>query len=150
MSLEERSGISVDTGIGIPSSISIAMQWELHKWKAPANPRQGPGNQRTSGDPINANTISGCASQRSQTNFPGIIGEEVYAAFLIVLLLLDPHALEGGKRGEDRPADPHGVFPLRRGDDLDLHRVGREVHNRSKAVTGGVNSAGSGNRSNRF
>ena len=37
---------------------------------------------------------------------------------LIVLLLADPHLLEGGQRGEDGAADPHGVLPLRGGDDL--------------------------------
>ena len=44
-------------------------------------------------------------------------------AGLVVLLLADPHGLEGGQRGKDGAADPDGVFPLRRSDDLDLHRA---------------------------
>merc|ERR1719274_352447 len=40
---------------------------------------------------------------------------------LVVLLLRDPHLLEGGERGEDGSANPDGVLALRRGDDLDLH-----------------------------
>ena len=46
-------------------------------------------------------------------------------AGLVVLLLADPHGLEGGQRGEDGAADPDGVLPLRRGDDLDLHGARR-------------------------
>ncbi len=42
-------------------------------------------------------------------------------ARLVVLLLGDPHLLEGGQRGQDGATDPHGVFPLRGSDDLDLH-----------------------------
>merc|ERR1711936_1366648 len=42
-------------------------------------------------------------------------------AGLVVLLLGDPHLLEGGQRGEDGASDPHGVLPLWWGDDLDLH-----------------------------
>jgi len=45
-------------------------------------------------------------------------------AGLVVLLLADPHGLEGGQRGEDGAADPDGVLPLRRSNDLDLHRAG--------------------------
>lgn len=37
---------------------------------------------------------------------------------LVVLLLGDPHLLEGGQRGQDGAADPHGVLALRGGDDL--------------------------------
>merc|ERR1712083_1294951 len=47
-------------------------------------------------------------------------------ARLIVLLLGDPHLLEGGQRGEDRAADPDGVLALRRRNDLHLHRGGGE------------------------
>ena len=39
----------------------------------------------------------------------------------VVLLLGDPHLLEGGERGQDGAADPYRVFPLWRSDDLDLH-----------------------------
>merc|ERR1719203_862247 len=42
---------------------------------------------------------------------------------LVVLLLLDPHLLEGGERGQDGAPDPDAVLALRRGDDLDGHRV---------------------------
>jgi len=44
-------------------------------------------------------------------------------AGLVVLLLADPHGLEGGQRGEDGAANPDGVLPLRRSNDLDLHRA---------------------------
>ena len=40
---------------------------------------------------------------------------------LVVLLLGDPHLLEGGEGGQDGSSDPDGVFPLGRSDDLDLH-----------------------------
>merc|ERR1712015_364529 len=41
-------------------------------------------------------------------------------AALVVLLLGDPHLLEGGERGQDGSSDPDGVLPLRGSDDLDL------------------------------
>ena len=41
---------------------------------------------------------------------------------LIVLLLGDPHLLEGGERGKDGASDPYRVFPLWWGNNLDLHR----------------------------
>lgn len=41
-------------------------------------------------------------------------------AGLVVLLLRDPHLLEGGQRGQDGATDPYGVLPLRGSDDLDL------------------------------
>jgi len=43
-------------------------------------------------------------------------------AGLIILLLADPHLLEGGERGEDGTTDPDGILPLRWSNDLDLHR----------------------------
>merc|ERR1712070_960458 len=43
-------------------------------------------------------------------------------ARLVVLLLGDPHLLEGGERREDRAADPDRVLALGRRNDLDLHR----------------------------
>merc|ERR1719320_171371 len=39
----------------------------------------------------------------------------------VVLLLCDPHLLEGGERSEDGASDPYGVFPLWWSDDLDFH-----------------------------
>jgi len=47
-------------------------------------------------------------------------------ARLIVLLLADPHLLEGGERGKDGASDPDRVFPLRRCNDLDLHGGGSQ------------------------
>ena len=47
-------------------------------------------------------------------------------ARLVVLLLGDPHLLEGGQRGQDGAADPDGVLALRGGDDLDLHGRGSQ------------------------
>ncbi|PAV87101.1 hypothetical protein WR25_12714 [Diploscapter pachys] len=44
-------------------------------------------------------------------------------ARLVVFLFGDPHLLEGRKGGEYGSADPDGVFPLRRSNDLDLHRA---------------------------
>ena len=41
---------------------------------------------------------------------------------LVVLLLGDPHLLEGGEGSQDGASDPYGVLALRRCDDLDLHR----------------------------
>lgn len=43
---------------------------------------------------------------------------------LVVLLLGDPHLLEGGQRGQNGTTNPHRVFTLRRSNDLDLHRRG--------------------------
>merc|ERR1711911_277976 len=41
-------------------------------------------------------------------------------AALVVLLLGDPHLLEGGEGGQDGSTDPDGVLPLGGSDDLDL------------------------------
>merc|ERR1712045_865834 len=41
-------------------------------------------------------------------------------AALVVLLLGDPHLLEGGQGGQDGSSDPNGVLPLGGSDDLDL------------------------------
>lgn len=41
---------------------------------------------------------------------------------LVVLLLGDPHLLEGGERGQNGTTDPDGVLALGGSDDLDLHR----------------------------
>ena len=42
-------------------------------------------------------------------------------AALVVLLLGDPHLLEGGKGRQDGASDPDGVFPLWGSNDLDLN-----------------------------
>merc|ERR1712203_1086334 len=47
-------------------------------------------------------------------------------AGLIVLLLGDPHLLEGGEGGQDGSSDPDRVLPLGRSDDLDLHCAGSQ------------------------
>merc|ERR1719474_444782 len=39
---------------------------------------------------------------------------------LVVLLLGDPHLLEGGEGGQDGATDPYGVLSLRGSNDLDL------------------------------
>ena len=39
-------------------------------------------------------------------------------ASLVVLLLADPHLLEGGQGGQDGASDPHRVLTLRRSNDL--------------------------------
>merc|ERR1719361_235343 len=47
-------------------------------------------------------------------------------AALVVLLLGDPHLLEGGQGSQDGSSDPDGVLPLGRSDDLDLDGRGSE------------------------
>ena len=49
---------------------------------------------------------------------------------LVVLLLGDPHVLEGGEGGQDGSSDPDGEFPFRRSDDLDPHSTARAVESR--------------------
>ena len=48
---------------------------------------------------------------------------------LVVLLLGDPHLLEGGERSQDGASDPDGVLSLGRSDDLDLHGGRRHAGN---------------------
>merc|ERR1719192_184663 len=48
-----------------------------------------------------------------------------WAAF-VVLLLGDPHLLEGGEGGQDGATDPDGVLPLRRSNNLDLDGGGSQ------------------------
>merc|ERR1712026_500159 len=45
---------------------------------------------------------------------------------LVVLLLGDPHLLEGGEGGQDGATDPDRVLPLRRSNDLDLNGGGSQ------------------------
>ena len=40
---------------------------------------------------------------------------------LVILLLADPHLLEGGQRSQNGASDPDGVFALWWSNDLDLH-----------------------------
>jgi hypothetical protein len=48
---------------------------------------------------------------------------------LVVLLLTDPHLLEGTQTSENGASDPDRVLSLGRRDDLDLHRGRSEVGN---------------------
>ena len=48
-------------------------------------------------------------------------------AGLVVLLLGNPHRLEGGERGENGATDPYRVLALWRRDNLDLHGARRQV-----------------------
>ena len=45
-------------------------------------------------------------------------------ARLVVLLLADPHLLEGGQRGQDGASDPHRVLALGRSDNLEKQERG--------------------------
>ena len=47
-------------------------------------------------------------------------------AWLIILLLRDPHGLESGERSQDRASNPYGVLPLWRSNDFDFHCRWRE------------------------
>ena len=47
-------------------------------------------------------------------------------ARFIILLLGDPHLLEGGEGGQDGSSDPDGVLPLGGSDDLDLDGGGSQ------------------------
>merc|ERR1712242_355778 len=47
-------------------------------------------------------------------------------AALVLLLLGDPHLLEGGQGGQDGSSDPDGVLPLGGSDDLDLDGGGSQ------------------------
>ena len=47
-------------------------------------------------------------------------------AALVILLLGDPHLLEGGEGSQDGASDPDRVFPLRRSNDLDLNGGGSQ------------------------
>ena len=47
-------------------------------------------------------------------------------AALVVLLLGDPHLLEGGEGSQDGSSDPDGVLPLRGSNDLDLDGGGSQ------------------------
>jgi len=50
-------------------------------------------------------------------------------AKLVKLLLGNPHLLEGGEGSQDGTTNPHRVFPLWWGNDLDLHCGGCQVDN---------------------
>jgi len=45
----------------------------------------------------------------------------------VILVLTDPHLLEGAEGGKDGTTNPHTVLPLRGGNDLDLHSGGSQL-----------------------
>merc|ERR1719385_114285 len=62
---------------------------------------------------------SACIKQWSKNSLEALAVDNGGAA-LVVLLLGDPHLLEGGEGGQDGATDPDGVLPLGGSDDLDL------------------------------
>jgi len=68
-------------------------------------------SQRTSESLVRANTVHCLEALAVDDSGSG----------LVVLLLGDPHLLEGGEGGQDRATDPDRVLALRGSDDLDLH-----------------------------
>jgi hypothetical protein len=64
-------------------------------------------------DTSSATTSDGMAPSTLRSTFCG-----QWRSALVVLLLGDPHLLEGGQRGQDGATDPDGVLPLRGSDDL--------------------------------
>merc|ERR1719235_2481766 len=73
-------------------------------------------------------TSSDCISQGRTGSFVEVFWLENLEALpvdngwaaLVVLLLGDPHLLEGGKGRQDGSSDPDGVLPLRGSNNLDL------------------------------
>merc|ERR1712117_881344 len=63
---------------------------------------------------------------KSERNFLEVLPVDNGWAALVVLLLGDPHLLEGGQGRQDGSSDPDGVLPLRGSDDLDLDGGGRK------------------------
>ena len=55
-------------------------------------------------------------------------------ACLVVLLLADPHLLEGGQRGQDGASDPDGVLPLRWGNDLNKYDGRMRISNQDISI----------------
>merc|ERR1712155_334605 len=58
---------------------------------------------------------------KSERNFLEALPVDNGWAALVVLLLGDPHLLEGGEGRQDGSSDPDGVFPLRGSNNLDLN-----------------------------
>merc|ERR1712038_1023700 len=57
----------------------------------------------------------------------GALAVDDLGSRLVVLILGDPHLLEGGQGGEDRSSNPDGVLALRWCDDLNGHGLRGEV-----------------------
>merc|ERR1712242_152851 len=63
--------------------------------------------------------------QREEKHLEALAVDDGGAA-LVVLLLGDPHLLEGGQGGQDGASDQDGVLPLGGSDDLDLDGGGSQ------------------------
>ena len=68
---------------------------------------------------IQETTTYKCMGERSLVVCLEALPVDNGGAGLIVLLLADPHLLEGGQGSQDGATDPDGVLPLRWGNDLD-------------------------------
>merc|ERR1719385_41647 len=68
----------------------------------------------------NFNDLSSACIKQTKSKGLEALAVDNGGAALVVLLLGDPHLLEGGEGGQDGAADPDGVLPLRGSDDLDL------------------------------
>ncbi len=65
--------------------------------------------------------LTSLLGQRGRTwNFLEALAVDDGGAGLVVLLLADPHLLEGGEGSQDGATDPDGVFPLWGSDDLEV------------------------------
>merc|ERR1719293_156423 len=68
----------------------------------------------------NFNGLSSACIKQTKSKGLEALAVDNGGAALVVLLLGDPHLLEGGEGGQDGSSDPDGVFPLRGSNDLDL------------------------------
>merc|ERR1719293_88592 len=68
----------------------------------------------------NFNGLSSACIKQTKSKGLEALAVDNGGAALVVLLLGDPHLLEGGEGGQDGSSDPDGVLPLRGSDDLDL------------------------------
>merc|ERR1712081_160560 len=68
----------------------------------------------------NFNGLSSACIRQTKSKGLEALAVDNGGAALIILLLGDPHLLEGGQRGQDGASDPDGVLPLWGSDDLDL------------------------------
>merc|ERR1719293_158532 len=68
----------------------------------------------------NFNGLSSACIKQTKSKGLEALAVDNGGAALVVLLLGDPHLLEGGEGGQDGASDPDGVLPLGGSDDLDL------------------------------
>jgi len=87
---------------------------------------------------VQSRTKTSCVRQEPKRRLEALAVHNRWAG-LVVLLLGDPHLLEGGEGGQDGATDPDGVLALRGGDDLDLHGGRRE---RGELLLHAVRNAG--------